>query len=168
MASVAVHTAVRVHHQHFSTISANLLSARLRQSHSFTLHAHLQVSNLTLELLSALGVTTAAQHLLLSVQGEHIRKRRKSEAQAIIAAIPHALEHLRFIGRRSAEKEVHIVVGQRRVGRTLLVGIKFVPANRARSDRDEAWVTTAYFVRDAEVRRLLRNGQLRPVRASLA
>ncbi len=47
------------------------------------------------------------------------------------------------------------------MGKNVFVALKFLPVSGAR--KDEAIVTTAYFVRPREVRRLVQHGRLRPV-----
>lgn len=162
MHSIAVRTALRVHQQHHMVAAANMRATQLRQQQLRHLQAHVQVGKLSVELLSTLGVSSKANWLLLSVQGQHIRERRKHEAQVIVMTIPAALDQLKYHGRRKGVGNVHTVVGRSGLGRYLLVGIKFVPARRARSSQDEAWVTTAYFVRQKELKRQLKNGELRP------
>ena len=168
MRSVAVHNAIHIRQQHHNVVAANMQAARQRQNHMRILRADILVMQLSVHLLSALGVISGAPHMLLQRQGEHIRTRRKHEAQAIIEAIPRALVQLKYCGRRNAASEVHMAVRQHSVGRYLLVGIKFVPSGRARTQQDEAWITTAHFLRGAELRRLLRNGRLHPIRKELA
>ena len=167
MRPVAVHAAIHFHQQHHNVIAANMQAARQRQNHMLVLRADLQVMKLSADLLSALSVTSSAEHLMFSVQGLHIREKRKHEAQAIIAAIPRALEELNYCGLRDAEKQIHTAVGHHGLGGYLLVGIKFIPASRARSKRDEAWVTTAYFLGSSELRRLLRREKLNPIHRTL-
>jgi hypothetical protein len=55
------------------------------------------------------------------------------------------------------------VIGEHRPGRLLFFAIKFVPARRAASGNDEAFVSTAYIINLKEVGRLLQQRQLRPL-----
>ena len=121
--------------------------------------SHVVVGNAA-ALAADLGVHTSAQRLLLPTQGRHIR-RGKPDSRAIIAALPAALEALRYRGYRKAKDE-HTAVGSCGNGCMLLVGVVFVAA-RDPSQNDEARITTAHFISQQTLRKKVRNGQLAPI-----
>jgi hypothetical protein len=122
------------------------------------------VMKLTRAFLASLKITSRATHLLNPFQGEHIWQRHKNEANAIHAAMPMALNNLRYIGRRFLSRRIEVTaVGECAGGRLLLVGFKFVPARRASTKGDEALVKTAYFVDDNRIAALVKQGQLKAV-----
>lgn len=158
----AQRVSILAHHFH-PAYSVQTQLARTRAHYVAVFHANILVLELTPEFLAALGASSTAKHLLLSAQGAHIRThpQHKHEAQEIIQTLPVALKHLRYVGRHD-----HVAVGESSMGRLLYVPIKFVPALRARTGQDEAWVGTAYFIRDADIRRLLQRRKLRPLRST--
>lgn len=159
--NVAAHAAMFVHRQNSMIAAQN--AARLRASNAALVpRANLVVATLAPDLLRLLGVDTHAEKLMLKTQGEHIRSRREHQAVALITAIPNALIDVKYYGRRIGGENVYSVVGEAGLGKLVLVGIKFVPARRARSGSDEAWVTTVHFLREKELRRLLRDGRVQP------
>ena len=111
-------------------------------------------------LAAELGVRTSAQRLLLRTQGRHIRLR-KPDSRAIIAALPAALESLRYRGYRKAKDE-HTAVGSCGNGCMLLIGVVFVRP-RDPSESDEARITTAHFIGQRTLRKKVRNGQITPI-----
>jgi hypothetical protein len=157
----AAYAAVFAHFQRDDS-AANLNADRQRGGIA-ALRADIVVMTLTEHFQAILGVTTSADNLVLPVQGQHIRTSRGREAHVIIDAIPQALARIKYLGQRQPDNIERMAVGEYKLGRLLLVGVRFLPAERARSKRDEAVVTTAYFLRNSELRRLLRRGQLRPV-----
>jgi hypothetical protein len=122
--------------------------------------SHVVVGNAA-ALAAELGVHTSAQRLLLPTQGRHIRLGKR-DSRAVIAALPAALESLRYRGYRKAKDE-HTAVGSCGSGCMLLVGVVFVGA-RDPSQNDEARITTAHFIGQKKLRKKVRNGQLTPIR----
>ncbi|MBI3776814.1 MAG: hypothetical protein HY273_14930 [Gammaproteobacteria bacterium] len=163
MRRLAVQAATRVRF-HQNGIAANMLASRQRSNHMRVLRADILVMKLSNELLSIFDVATRPEDLLLWFQGEHIRQRRKHEANAIIEGIPRALTSIKYFGQRivAGRGNEYTAVGEHKLGCLLLVGIKFVISKNAHSNKDEAWVTTAHFIREAELRRLLRKGAVHP------
>ena len=117
--------------------------------------AHVAVAPLSSELTALLGVNTLAKQILLPIQGRHIRKQRLDEARSVIASIPNALTRIRYLGNRELPHE-YTLVGKLDDKRLLLVGIKFVPANRASSNQDEALLTTSHYLGQDNLKRMLK------------
>jgi hypothetical protein len=127
------------------------------------LQSDLVAFGLTSSFLSLLGVSTQAVDVRFSVQAEHLWRRREREARSIIDAIPEAMARVKYIGGRdTSQRTERIALGECSGNRLLCCIIKFVPAQHAKSGTDEAWMSTAYFVRQAELRRLLRRKGIRP------
>jgi hypothetical protein len=133
------------------------------RSYVAALCADLVVLKLYSQFLSIFGVITEACDIRLRNQGRHIHIRRTREAHLIIEAIPQALTHVKYVGRRYPDKHIYTAVGKSESRYLLLVGIEFVRAESAPSGKDEAWVTTAYFLKEPELRRQLRKQVLRPL-----
>jgi hypothetical protein len=113
-------------------------------------------------LATVLGVKTSAASLLLPAQGAHIARQRRDERSEIISALPEALErveYVEYVGTQAAHK--FVAVGRCRTGRLLFMALKFVRVGEPA--RDEAWISTAYFVGNATLRRKVRNKKLRQV-----
>jgi hypothetical protein len=122
------------------------------------------VSKINAALLSLLEVSSHAKDLLLAGHGDHIRRRRRESAPEIIRGIPAALVHVTHVGYRCSERGVrHVVVGRSDIGKKLLVVLEFRPAESAPTGKDEAWVVTAYYVDDKELRRSLGKKLLRQI-----
>ncbi len=144
------------------TTRRNLLIQRAYSGWDPAFVAHVVVAQLSDELAALLGVSTLAKQILAPLQGKHIREQRPAEAQAIIASIRDALSHITYYGSRQDLPE-HTLVGELHNNRRLLVGIKFIPAIRASSNKDEALITTAHYLSQAKLQQKLDNGQLFPV-----
>jgi hypothetical protein len=128
------------------------------------LQSDLVAFKLTGEMVSLLGISTLAVDVLISVQAEHLWRRREREAREIIEAIPKAVSRIQYIGGRDANARViRTIVGAASNHSLLRCIVKFVPAQSARSGTDEAWLLTAYFLGQTELRRLLRRKDVRPV-----
>jgi hypothetical protein len=121
--------------------------------------SHVVVGNAA-ALAAELRVRTSAQQLVLPTQGRHIRLGKR-DSRAIIAALPAALESLRYRGYRKAKDEP-TAVGLCGYGRMPLVGVVFVGA-RDPSQNDEARITTAHFIGQQALDKKVRNGQLTPI-----
>jgi hypothetical protein len=107
-----------------------------------------------------LGVQTYAVSLLLPTQGAHIGQRRRAQRSEIIAALPEALQRIEYIGAQGPHK--FSAVGRCGTDCLLFMALKFLHGGQ--SQRDEAWISTAYFVGDASLGRKVRAEQLRQVR----
>ena len=83
-----------------------------------------------------------AEDLLLAAHGAHIRARRPKLSAEIISGIPEALVHTTHVGSTPGEQHLRHIVGKSNMGKKLLVALKFVPAKRASTGKDEAWVDT--------------------------
>ena len=127
------------------------------------IHGNWRVASLSQELLELLAISSQADDIFLRAYGAHIQKKRAKHSERIIPLIPVTFEHISHVGSRIGTPQSRHIVGKCGVGKSLLVGLKFVPALLAPSRHDEAWVTTAYFVDAKEITRLLKKGQLRPV-----
>jgi hypothetical protein len=120
---------------------------------------------LTGEFLSLFGIDSTADGLVIPKGGRHIRVQHPRDAEEIIPGILRALTNVKYVSERRNRKGQmeYGVIGEHRPGRLLFVPIKFVPARRAASGKDEAWVPTSYIINERRVRGLLQKGQLRPV-----
>jgi len=120
---------------------------------------------LTPAFLSLFGVVSAADSLVLTKGGRHIRENHTRDAEEIISGLLHALTHIKYVSERRNRngKMERALIGEYRLGRLLLVPIKLVSAGPAAPGKDEAWVPSSYVIKAKEVRRLLRRGRLRPV-----
>lgn len=116
---------------------------------------------ITTAFLSVLGVSSLAEDLVFPGQGDHIRQRRPLDAEAILKVLPEALHKVKYVVRTPGKPHLRQVIANINMGKNVFVALKFLPASGAR--KDEAIVTTAYFVRPREVGRLKRRGKLRPV-----
>ena len=119
----AVHAAARAHYQQ-SAFIASMHVLRQNSRNVAALFADILVMKLTPELLSTLGVATQAENLLISAQGDHLRRRRKHEALAIIEAIPRALTRMTYHGLRDNSTQTHTVVGEHKLGGLLAIKFK--------------------------------------------
>lgn len=123
--------------------------------------ANVIIYKLDNEIKTMLGISSTAIDLILPTQGKHIRERRGKEAKQIISSIAKALEEIKYYGRRLDEK-VHTVIGTHK-GRLLLVGIKFIPAEKAKSGMDEALITTSYFLNEKRLKEMLNKNNVKPI-----
>lgn len=158
---VAQQAAVQAHHfrDTFPYAIVNLQSRNIA-----LLQSDLVAFTLTSDFLSLVDVASEAVDVRISVQAEHLWKRREREARSIIDAIPEAMARIKYVGRRDANgRIVRTVIGECSGRKFLRCIIKFVPAKLARSGRDEALMLTAYFVGQTELARLLRRRDVRPV-----
>lgn len=125
------------------------------------IHGHLLVTKITPAFLRDLGVSSLAEDLVFPGQGDHIRQRRQRDAEAILRILPEALHKIKYVGCTPGKPHLRQVIANVPIGKNVFVALKFLQASGAR--KDEAIVTTAYFVRPREVRRLMQRGRLRPV-----
>ena len=116
---------------------------------------------ITTAFLSVLGVSSLAEDLVFPGQGDHIRQKRPLDAEAILKVLPDALHKVKYVVRPPGKPHLRQVIANVNMGKNIFVAIKFLSGSGAR--KDEAIVTTAYFVRPREVDRLKRRGRLRPV-----
>ena len=138
----------------------------MRQAYVAALRADMIVRRLDSNLLRLLNVATRALDLRMELQAEHLHRRRPRQAHSLLAALPEVLDNIRYLGTQSRCNRQRTAVGMCTAERLVLVGLKFFPAHLSRSGDDEAWVTTAYFLGQSELRRQVSNGTLRPRSAS--
>lgn len=151
----AIFTAISDHFQYDD--SKVYVNASRRRSYFSALHASISVMKITEDFLSVLNVSTNAVDLLIPYQGQHIKVRRRSESTKIIDAIPQALTHIKYVGRRGSPspKGERTVVGAYEIGHMVKTCMLF--------ESERAVVTTAYFLRGRELRRLLRRKEIQPI-----
>ena len=134
----------------------------LRQSYVAALRADVIVRRMDTQLASLLRVTTHAEHLRMELQAEHLHVRRPREAHLILAAMNDSLSNIEYVSTQGPCTTRRTAVGRCMDGRLLLIGLKFLGAHLAKSGSDEAWVLTAYYLRENDLRRKLNSGVLRP------
>jgi len=164
-AATAQHAAVLAHYFARDDFTAYLQPIH-RQNYIAVFHeADAVVMKLTKEFLSLFRVASAAVYLVLPKGGKHIREHHPLDAQEILAGISHALMRIKYVSKRRNKhgKLERGVVGEHRPDGLLFVAVKFVPARRAPSGKDEAWVPTSHIIKGKEVRRLLLKRRLRPL-----
>jgi len=129
------------------------------------LQSNLVAFLLTNDFLSLIDVVSDAVEVRCFAQAEHIWKRREAEAQSIIDALPDAMARIKYVGHRDVISAgiVRTAIGECSDRRLILCGIKFLPAKGAWSGKDEAWMSTAYFVGVTELSRLLKRGKIVPI-----
>jgi hypothetical protein len=124
------------------------------------LRADFFVMNLTPQFLVAIGATTDAKALYAAAQAHHIRVRRPRDSQQIIMQMATALGRLKYVGERKTVAQIQYnAVGECSNGRLLLVGMIFV--KKPGCSGEVGKVTTAFFIRNQELRRMLNRGKLR-------
>lgn len=159
-AQIAHQAATRAHYA-----AVQVATAMMNRNVALLFDADTLLMKLTGEFLSLFGVASAADSLVLTKGGAHIRQHHTRDAEEILSSLLHALTHIKYVSeRRNRRGQMErAVIGEHRPDRLLCVPIKFVPSGRATSGKDEAWVPTSFIINLREVRRLLRRGQLRPV-----
>lgn len=118
------------------------------------------VLKITPKLRSMLGITKGPEDVVLPRHGAHIQEMRPDEAAAIFAAMPHALTYPRYFGQQGPGGATHMLLGESECGRLLLVGVTLEPPDFSPLS-NSVRILTAYFVDDAEVRRLIGLRRLR-------
>lgn len=127
------------------------------------IHGRLLVAKISAALLGVIDVATGAEDLLFAAQGDHIRQKSKRDAEAVLKALPEALGNVKYVGRTPGKPNWRHVVGSAAVGKLVFVALKFLPAEKSYTGKDEAWITTAYFIGEREVRRRLGRNKIFPV-----
>jgi hypothetical protein len=148
---------------HYAAVHA--ATAMMGRNVALLFEADTFLMKLSPDFLSLFGVDCTADSLVIPKGGKHIRAQRPRDAEEIIPGILGALTNVKYVSeRRNRKGEMEYgVIGEHRPGRLLFVPIKFVPARRAASGKDEAWVPTSYIINERRVRGLLQKGQLRPI-----
>jgi len=148
---------------HYAAVHAAM--AMMGRNVALLFEADTFLMKLSPDFLSLFSVDCTADGLVIPKGGKHIRAQRPRDAEEIIPGLLRALANVKYVSeRRNRKGEIEYgAIGELRPGRLLFVLVKFVPARRAASGKDEAWVPTSYIVDAKEVRRLLRRGQLRPL-----
>ena len=153
--------ATRRNNTHFQSRHRDIQRARARWNPAYL--ANVVVFKISDEFKLMLGEETNAENVIMATQGEHIRHRRRADSRRVIAGIPHALSNVDFLGLYQNKTNQYTIIGRSPCrGKQILVGIKFVPASRADSGKDEAWIETARFVRDSDLQRMLRKHEIKP------
>jgi hypothetical protein len=151
-------------HAHFFRHNFPYVLGNFESRNVALLHSDLVAFGLTAGFLRLLEVSSDAVDVRLAVQAEHLWRRREREARSIIGAVPEAMARIKYVGRREAiGRVVRTAVGECSDHRLLRCVVKFVPAESSRSGKDEAWLVTAYFLGQRELRRLLRRQEIRPL-----
>ena len=101
---------------------------------------------------------SSAEYLLVAYNTrEHIAQKRRAELSSLEHALEGVLTRVKYCtGKRRHNAQERTIVATYTPEKWLVVGLKFV-------GKDEAWVQTAYFIYDKELRREIAKGTLRPV-----
>jgi hypothetical protein len=129
------------------------------------------VYTLTEALIQAIGAeNTQARTVLISTERQrHILERRQivSETDAELAAhrLAEALSHIHYMKVPQSKPNLFDLVGYvSSANRYIVVALKLVRAGSSKKGDNEWWIQTAYPCGAKTMRRLVKNGQYRPIR----
>ena len=141
--------------------------AQIQRQHSVAaILGNFSVLKLTPDFLSTIEVTTTAIDLVFKEQGQHIRKNHEDMVPAGFEEIPFAMSRIEYKGGsvdKTHNNVLRTAVGRSQDGRWLVLGMKFKPAEYAPSRQDEAWGTTAHFVGESDLPRMIKRWNLRTI-----
>ena len=121
------------------------------------------------DLVSQLGASTSARSVILSRSSQrHIVQQRGiapvGDAQLAADRVHEAFSGLRFQRLPQRRANTFELVGfVESAGRWLMVVLQLVPAARAKTGKDEWWISTAYPLGRERFRRLQSSGNLAPL-----
>jgi hypothetical protein len=121
------------------------------------------IASLEEALAMRLGVRSTVRRVDIHIHvARHIAARRPAEVEFVLAHLEWAIRDPQLVGRAPDRPDrLHLVraVG---AGAWLHVVVKHVGAHRSASTTDELWVSTAYRVGEASLRRLTKRITLLP------
>ena len=173
VSNTAVHHAARFH----ATVSHQVAS-QMNMHQLLMRGAHLRlvdrlIGPLPETLRAQLGLPTTALEVWISAEtrGHILQGRRGCNALDVEASahrIGEALQNiLHVMTPRTHRDVIEVVAYVGSVGRHSVVALKFVPASRARSERDECWIQTSYPVGKNTLKRWENQGRLVPLDGSV-
>jgi hypothetical protein len=116
----------------------------------------------TARMLALFGETSTAEFVMAPNAAAHLGERRPKDAAMLSTALQGRVEYLYYGQRYPGTRKYELVV-RAPDGTVIFLALKFIAAAKSGSGVDECIATTAHEIDEAEIRRLVRRGRLRPV-----